>query len=199
MKQAIELGVSGKEVSIDDICEIHRPLLRFTEDRKIAGVVRTKQNWIGSNLQPGRSRLCATASGARAGLLEDLCRFVARDDIPPIVQAAIAHAQFETIHPFADGNGSIGRALIYTVLRRGGEAINYVPPISLVLVATQKYYVGGFGEFSSGDVSEWCDLFVAATDRACQEAERLAAAIDDRQEEWLERLGSYATMPWSVS
>jgi Fic family protein len=59
--------------------------------------------------------------------LEDLCGFVNHDNVAPVAQAAIAHAQFETIHPFADGNGRAGRALIYTVLRRRGEVPNYIP------------------------------------------------------------------------
>jgi Fic family protein len=191
MKQAVALGVSGKEVSIDDIRDIHRTLLRFSTDRKIAGVIRTKQNWIGTNpFSPIGAVYVPPPPEHVHGLLEDLCRFIARDDIAPIVQAAIAHAQFENIHPFADGNGRVGRALFHTVLRRGGESVNYVPPISLVLAATQRSYVAGFGEFSSGDVSGWCDLFAAATERACHEAERMATAIDDRQAEWLARLGS---------
>jgi Fic family protein len=191
MKQAIALGVSGKEVSIDDIRDIHRTLLRYSADRKIAGIVRTQQNWIGTNpFSPIGAAYVPPPPEHVHRLLEDLCRFIARDNIAPIVQAAIAHAQFENIHPFADGNGRVGRALIHMVLRRGGEAVNYVPPISLVLGATQRSYVAGFGEFSSGDVSSWCDLFVAATERACHEAERMAATIDDRQAEWLERLGN---------
>jgi Fic family protein len=191
MEQAVALGVSGREVSIDDICDIHRALLRFSVDRKIAGVIRTKQNWIGtSSFSPIGAAYVPPPSEHVHRLLEDLCRFIARDDIAPIVQAAITHAQFENIHPFADGNGRVGRALIHTVLRRSGEAINYIPPISLVLGSTQRSYVAGFGAFSSGDVSGWCDLFVAATERACHEAERMAATIDDRQAEWLERLGN---------
>ena len=191
MQQAIALGVSGEEISVDDIRDIHRTLLRFSVDREIAGVIRTKQNWIGTNhFHPVGAVYVPPPPEHVQRLLEDLCRFIARDDLAPIAQAAIAHAQFENIHPFADGNGRVGRALIHTVLRRTGEAVNYVPPISLVLAAAQKSYVAGFGEFSSGDVSSWCDLFAAATERAADEAERMALAIDDRQAEWLERLGN---------
>ncbi|HEX6689482.1 MAG TPA: Fic family protein [Solirubrobacterales bacterium] len=191
MRQAVALGVSGKEVSIDDICDIHRTLLRFSVDRKIAGEIRTQQNWIGANpFSPVGAVYVPPPPEHVHRLLDDLCRFIARDDIAPIVQAAIAHAQFENIHPFADGNGRVGRALIHTVLRRGGEALNYVPPISLVLGATQQSYAAGFGEFSGGDVSGWCDLFAAATERATREAERMASKIDNRQVQWLERLGN---------
>lgn len=191
MQRAIALGVSGEEISVDDIRDIHRTLLRFSVDRKIAGVIRTRQNWIGTNhFHPIEAVYVPPPPEHVQRLLEDLCRFIARDDLAPIAQAAIAHAQFENIHPFADGNGRVGRALIHAVLRRTGEAVNYVPPISLVLAAAQKSYVAGFGEFSSGDVSSWCDLFAAATERAADEAERMALTIDDRQAEWLERLGN---------
>ena len=190
MKRAIELGAGGDRISVDDIREIHRVLLRHTADRKIAGVVRERQNWIGTNpYTPLGADYVPPPPECVVPLLEDLCRFLARGDLAPIAQAAIAHAQFENIHPFADGNGRIGRALIHVVLRRGGEAVNFIPPISLVLAATRKSYVAGFGEFSRGDVSSWCDLFAAATNRSAVEAEKMAAQIEDLQSVWLERLG----------
>jgi len=65
--------------------------------------------------------------------LQDLCVFCNNDTLPAVAQAAIAHAQFETIHPFADGNGRVGRALIYMVLRRRALILRTIPPISLVL------------------------------------------------------------------
>lgn len=80
-------------------------------------------------------------------LMEDLVAFMNRGDLPPVVQAAIAHAQFEIIHPFADGNGRVGRALIHVVLRRRGLAPRYVPPVSLVLAADARAYVAGLTAF----------------------------------------------------
>ncbi len=191
MKRAIELGAGEDRISVDDIREIHRILLRYAADRRIAGVIRERQNWIGTNpYTPLGADYVPPPPEYVVPLLEDLCRFLAREDLAPIAQAAVAHAQFENIHPFADGNGRIGRTLIHIVLRRGGEAVNFIPPISLVLAATQKSYVAGFGDFSRGDVSGWCDLFAAATRRSAVEAERMAAQIDDLQFVWLERLGN---------
>lgn len=191
MRRAIELGAEARPIGVPDLLEIHRLLLRFTEDRGIAGVVRTAQNWIGgSDFNPLGAAFVPPPPEHVPSLLEDLCKFAERDDLPPVVQAAIAHAQFETIHPFADGNGRTGRALVYAILRRRGEVRSYIPPISLVLVNTPKAYIGGLTAYREGDVSEWCDSFAAATTRATEEAERLARAIEALEEEWLERAGN---------
>lgn len=75
-------------------------------------------------------------------LLDDLCAFRNHDSLPAIAQAAIAHAQFETIHPFVDGNGRTGRALIHVVLRRRDLVHGGVPPVSLVLATWSRDYIG---------------------------------------------------------
>ncbi|MGC9221577.1 MAG: Fic family protein [Solirubrobacteraceae bacterium] len=64
--------------------------------------------------------------------MDDLERFIARDDLDPLTQAAIAHGQFETIHPFLDGNGPVGRALVYAILRRRGLLGEYIRPIPVL-------------------------------------------------------------------
>lgn len=191
MKRAIEMGANGEALSVEDLCEIHRILLRFTADRRIAGLIRREQNWIGgSDFNPLSAAYVPPPPEEVPGLMEDLCRFTARDDLAPVAQAAIAHAQFENIHPFADGNGRVGRALIYSVLRRRGEADSYIPPVSLVLAAEQRAYIGGFAAYSDGDVSGWCEVFADAAAYAAGEAERLAAEIEQRQALWLERIGN---------
>jgi Fic family protein len=190
MERAIELGGEADPLTVDDIRDIHRTLLRFTEDRDIAGVIRTKQSWIGGNdYHPLGAVYVGPPAEQVPDLLADLCRFIARTDLAAIAQAAIAHAQFENIHPFADGNGRTGRALIYTILRRRGEITNYVPPISLVLASQPKNYVAGLGAYSQGDVGLWCTRFADATARAAAQAERMAQRIDELQSAWLERLG----------
>jgi Fic family protein len=190
MERAIELGTDTKPLRVADIEDIHRTLLRFTVDADIAGVIRKKQNWIGGNdYNPiGASHVPPPPEHVRP-LLKDLCAFVNRDDVAPVAQAAIAHAQFETIHPFADGNGRAGRALIHTVLRRRGEVSNYIPPISLILAAEPKAYIGGLTVYREGEVSLWTTRFAQATARAAQEAERLAGFIEERQSNWLDALG----------
>ncbi|MGH2884943.1 MAG: Fic family protein, partial [Solirubrobacteraceae bacterium] len=190
MKHAIEVGTAGNPLTISDIEDIHRTLLRFTDDADIAGVVRESQNWIGGNdYNPIGAAYVPPPPEFVGPLLDDLCVFATRADLAPIVQAGIVHAQFETIHPFADGNGRVGRALIYAVLRRRGETSNYIPPISLILAAEAKGYVGGLTSYRGGAVSSWIAQFADATARAATEAERLADAIEQLQSKWLDDLG----------
>lgn len=154
-------------------------------------VIRDKQNWIGGNdYNPVGAPYVHPPPERVLDLLQDLCRFVERDDLAAVTQAAIAHAQFENIHPFADGNGRTGRALIYTVLRRRGEVTNFIPPISLVLASQPKSYVGGLGAYSQGKVDIWVERLAAAATRAISEADAIVSAIEEMQARWLHRLGS---------
>ena len=118
---------------------------------------------------------------------------------PPLTQAAITHAQFETIHPFVDGNGRVGRALIHLVLRRRGLGLRVQPPISLVLATWSSAYVAGLtatryvGPPDSAEaldaVARWVDLAAAACLRAVGDAARFEEQVQALQAEWLERAG----------
>lgn len=190
MQRAIELGGGPDPIAVADIEEIHRTLLRFTEDEEIAGVVRDQQNWIGGNdYNPIGADYVPPPPEHVPDLLEDLCAFIARDDMAPVAQAAIAHAQFENVHPFADGNGRTGRTLVYAILRRRNEIESLVPPISLVLGSEPRNYINGLGAYSSGKVARWCTTFADATTDATQAADRLTTAIEALQAVWIERLG----------
>jgi Fic family protein len=92
-------------------------------------------------------------------------------------------------HPFADGNGRVGRAFVYTVLRRRGEIGNYIPPVSLILAREPKSYVGGLTGSRHGAISTWLAQFADATARAAIQAEQLADRIEQRQSAWLDQLG----------
>lgn len=188
LEQAIALGTRAESIAVSDIEDVHRTLLRFTFD-EIAGVLREAQNWIGgSDYHPLDAAFVPPPPEHVRPLLEDLCAFMGRHDIAPVVQAAIAHAQFETIHPFADGNGRVGRALIYTVLRRREESPRYIPPISLVLAGEPRAYIEGLEDYRAGRVSEWCALFASATARAARRAGELSIRIERLQQGWLEQL-----------
>jgi len=106
------------------------------------------------------------------------------EHLPPLIQAAIAHAKFETIHPFDDGNGRTGRALIHIVLRRRGLAPSYVPPISVVLARDRDAYIRGLTQFREGDVVGWIERFAVAAATSAQLAEGYIVQVQDLQERW---------------
>jgi Fic family protein len=132
-------------------------------------------------------------------LLHDLLDYVNGDDHPALVQAAIAHAQFETIHPFADGNGRTGRALIHVILRRRGLAPRFVPPISLVLATWATDCIAGLTAYRhvgapdrpdrSMGAGTWLRTFATASLRSCEDAESYAGRIEALDARWREQLG----------
>ncbi|MSQ37772.1 MAG: Fic family protein [Chloroflexi bacterium] len=201
MEQAIALGAAAPELRSKDLAAIHDTLFRDTPLASIAGKIRTSQNWIGgSDDSPRRAQFIPPPEDRVAGLLDDLCAFVGRDDVPAIAQAAIAHAQFETIHPFADGNGRVGRCLVHAILRRRGVALVCVPPISLVLATDQPAYVRGlttFRSYTPDMIASWVATFAQATRTAAlgatDLADRIAALLARlREKAGLRRSGSAA-------
>ena len=191
MEAAIALTSEPRTFELDDLLEIHLRLLHATRDEHLGGVVRQEQNWVGgSAFSPAGAEYIPPPPEEVPRLLDDLVGFVNRDDLPASMQAAIAHAQFETIHPFIDGNGRVGRCLIHVICRRRGLASSVVPPISLVLATRANEYVGGLGEYRFADVTEWLVFFAVATISASRKARGLAGQVESLYEEWLGRLGN---------
>ncbi len=201
MESAIALADQEREITLSDLLEIHQILMERSPTPELGGVIREEQNWIGgSSYNPCSATFVPPPAEFVRELLEDLTVYVNGDDHPALMQAAIAHAQFETIHPFADGNGRTGRALIHIILRRRGVAPAFVPPISLVLATWVGDYISGLTAFrhlhpaDSPDRSTaahiWLRTFAGATLRACNDAQTYAAQIDDLVEDWRRALGS---------
>ncbi|MBA3235310.1 MAG: Fic family protein [Chloroflexi bacterium] len=190
MQAAIELGGSGSAITSSDIERLHHLLLRNSQHASIAGKLRTEQNWIGgSDHSPRGAEFIPPPEGMVPGLMEDLAEYLDRADVSAVVQAAIAHAQFETIHPFADGNGRVGRALVHVVFRRRGLSNRFTPPISIVLAANGVRYVEGLDAYRQGSPSDWVRFFARVTVDAAQRSEVLAADLAELQSEWLEMAG----------
>lgn len=131
-------------VSVADLLSAHRLLMAEDEDlgdRRWAGMVREDQNWIGGGrFSPRDALFVPPPPDVVPELLEDLEQFLARDDLPVLVQATIAHAQFESIHPFTEGNGRIGRALIGALLRRRAVTTHVAMPVASGLYALREHY-----------------------------------------------------------
>lgn len=190
MEQAVQLGAAVGTITTPDLVELHRVLFAGTEDERLGGRVRDRQNWIGgSSASPRRAEFVPPPEWDVGQLLDDLCAFADRTDLPAVAQAAIAHAQFETIHPFADGNGRIGRALIHVILRRRGVATRFVPPVSLVLAGNARAYVEGLTAYRTGDVPAWTRMFANALRDSAGLAAKLGEALLTLQTAWRERVG----------
>ncbi|MCU1530316.1 MAG: Fic family protein [Frondihabitans sp.] len=147
--------------------------------------LRAEQNWVGG---PGWSPLRADFVPPPAvevrRLVDDLARFVTATEGNPVVRAAIAHAQFETIHPFIDGNGRTGRALIHTVLRRTDSLRNTLIPISTVFAGDTDAYVAGLTAFRQDPprLDDWIVGFAEAAELASANAVRLSDDLADLDE-----------------
>jgi Fic family protein len=200
MESAVDLAVAPGPFGRADLLAVHRTLMERSLLPHIGGQVRSEQNWIGgSSYNPCTAAFVPPPPDRVEGLLDDLLVYVNGDDHSPLVQAALAHAQFETIHPFADGNGRTGRALVHVVLRRRGLAPAFVPPISLILATWSGTYIAGLEAFRhvappesaerSAATAEWLRVFATATHRACIDAERYADRIDAMVAAWREHLG----------
>ncbi|MBI5310904.1 MAG: Fic family protein, partial [Actinobacteria bacterium] len=111
-------------------------------------------------------------------------------DISPTLQAAIAHAQFETIHPFADGNGRVGRCLIHVLYRRSKLAPTFVPPVSLILATHADAYVAGLTAYRDDRPEEWYLEFASTVIKACRAAWQISDRIDELGNKWLEKAGN---------
>ena len=201
---AMLLAVAGAEqaqaVTLDRLLEIHRRLLAGTRLAEHGGHLRSVQNWIGgSGFNPCSAAFVPPPPELVPELLDDLCAFSSDDSLPGVAQAAIAHAQFETIHPFVDGNGRTGRALIHVILRRRGLAPRVLAPVSLVLATwatdyiealTAFRYVGSPTSQAARDgINRWVGLLSAACRRAVEDARAFEKRGRALEADWRGRLG----------
>ncbi|MEU4312581.1 Fic family protein [Nocardia sp. NPDC024068] len=190
---------NGEAITGEVLLEIHRRLLAGTRLSHHGGQLRGVQNWIGgSSFNPCAAEFVPPPPEHVAELMRDLIEFCNRDDLPAVVQAAIAHAQFETIHPFVDGNGRTGRALIHLVLRRRGVVERSVAPVSLILATWSDSYIDGLERFrytgraDSAEALEGLNIWVARFAAACARAAEDAASFEERasglEAQWRTRL-----------
>jgi Fic family protein len=200
MNAAVHEPGPGDPITPGTLLGFHRRLMANSRLPVQAGRLREQQNWIGgSEYNPCSAAFVPPPPELVPGLIEDLCAFCSGDSLPAVAQAALAHAQFETIHPFADGNGRTGRGLIHLVLRRRGLATRVLPPISLILATWAKDYVDGLtatryigpatGDAAQAGLNRWIGTFAGACARAAKDAGSFENRVEQIEASWRAQVG----------
>ena len=166
---------NGLPISVRLLCDAHRLLLDGVRGAgKQPGELRRSQNWIGGT-RPGNAVFVPPPPEHVPVLLADMERFIHdnRTDLPPIIKVALIHAQFETIHPFLDGNGRIGRLLISALLEEWG----LLPEPLMYLSGYLKHHQGEYYRRlltirTEGDWESWVSFFLEGVATAAGDAEK---------------------------
>ena len=171
---------SGLPISVRLLCDAHRLLLDGARGAgKQPGELRRSQNWIGGT-RPGNAVFVPPPPNSVAPLLADLERFIHQQTptLAPLVRVALVHAQFETIHPFLDGNGRIGRLLIAALLEHWGLLPEPLLYLSGYLKQHQAAYYRHLSAVRThGDWEAWVDFFLEGLETAAADAERGIVAV----------------------
>ncbi|MDO7882578.1 Fic family protein [Protaetiibacter sp. WY-16] len=176
MEAALRLADDLDEAAI---LQMHAELLADEPDW--AGRYRDSLVWVGGSKYGPRSASHVGPSHEEIpSLIGDLVTFLRRTDLPPLVQAAVAHAQLETIHPFADGNGRTGRALVHAVLRHSGIVARATAPVSAGLLRDTESYFDALTQYRAGDAGPIIETFAAASRFAARSGLQL---VDDLHEQ----------------
>lgn len=196
MTAAIELA---DRLDATAIREMHDALLRPSAP-SIAGVWRDDQVWIGGgDLSPHEALFVPPHHTRVPAAIDDLVRFIARPDIPVLAHAAIAHAQFETIHPFADGNGRVGRAMIHAHLRHARLTRHVTVPVSAGLLSDVDAYFAALESYRTGDPVPIVERVTEAAFAAVTNGQQLVADLRVLRSSWDDRLAvRRGAMAWRV-
>lgn len=172
----------------DTILHMHQALMEH-DDPEQAGHWRTEQVWIGgADHSPAGADFVPPHHERVPGAIDDLIGFIMREDIPPLAHAAIAHAQFETIHPFTDGNGRTGRALVQAMMHSSGLTRNVTMPLSAGLLSDVDNYYAALDAYRQGHPEALVDQFVRASSRAVDNGRRLVQEVREIRTGWDERI-----------
>jgi len=183
LQAAIDLS---EDLTVENIAVMHHALLH-SSDQSIAGEYRDGQVWIRGN-SPHTAEFVPPHQNRVLPAMDDLVSFMQRHDIPALTQAAIAHAQFETIHPFADGNGRTGRAIVSALLRAKGVTENVTVPVSSGLLTDTRLYFDALGSYREGNTQPIVERFAESAVRAVDNGRQLVADIESAKESYQERL-----------
>jgi Fic family protein len=181
IRHGLDRLAGGFPLSLRLIRELHGKLLASgRSNSKQPGEFRTSQNWIGGT-RPGNAIFVPPPPDRLAACLDNFERFLQdRETYPTLVRAALAHVQFETIHPFLDGNGRVGRLLITLILCEAGELGQPVLYLSLYLKRhRQRYYELLQSVREQGDWESWLDFFLEGVAETSEQGHATAQRLVD--------------------
>jgi Fic family protein len=181
MEAAIALA---DDLDTDAVLAMHRALLEESAP-DIVGHWREEQVWIGGgSVSPHNATFMPPHQDRVPALMDDVMAFARRGDLPVMAQLAIAHAQFETIHPFPDGNGRTGRALVQAMLRAGGVTRNVTVPVSAGLLGDTEGYFRALTAYRDGDVRPIVEAMSEASFAAIRNGRILEKDITEIAARW---------------
>jgi len=187
MHAAIDLA---ERLDAQAIIAMQRALLGASAP-ELTGSWRREQVWIGGGaVSPHRADFVPPHHGRVDEAMADLVRFIGRPDLPVLVHVALAHGQFETIHPFPDGNGRTGRALVHGMLRAAGVARNVSIPVSAGLLSAVDEYFAALTAYRAGDIEPIVRKFVDAAFAAVDNGRRLVSRLGEIRAAWDVRITS---------
>ncbi len=168
------------------ILSMHHALIGDEHPHIPGGQWRQDAVWIGG-ASPLVAEFVPPVYERVAPAIADLERFLLREDIPVLLHAAVAHAQFETIHPFPDGNGRTGRALLHAMLRGKGLTRSVTVPISSGLLVAPETYFAALTAYRAGDIEPICRTLAAAAFRAVDNGRELVKNLRQIRQGWAEQ------------
>ncbi len=176
-----------RDLTLEDLCGWHRTLMTGSPlPQRYVGVLRDEQGWIGGT-DPTNAALVTPPPDALDDLVDDVVAYVNRTDLDPVAQAAIAHAQFEVVHPFADGNGRLGRVLVSWILARRLSLL-VPPPVSVAIAADVGGYLAGLALYRYSDHNAWVRWFAGAVRSGGTAQRRLATEVAALVERWARQM-----------
>jgi Fic family protein len=191
LEELIDSVAGGGDLTVAAVLRSHHALMQDDPgEAAYAGRFRDMQNWIGgSDYSPRNALYVPPPPDTVEDYMADLVAFTNRADLSAMVQAAIAHAQFESVHPLTDGNGRIGRALVNTVLRRRGVTTTVVVPLASALVARREAYFDVLTRYRGGEPEPIIAAFARASTLAAQESRVTAARMAEFPQAWRDAVG----------
>jgi len=174
------------------IIEIQRLLLEDSEPY-LTGGFRDEQVWVGGDaFSPRGAAYVAPHHERVVGAVDDLVRFANRQDLGGLAHLAVAHAQFETIHPFPNGNGRTGRVVIQRMLRNAGLTRRAILPLSAGLLADTERYFESLDTYRTGEIEPIVSTFVDAAFSSLDNVSRLVSDLADIRDAWNETVSARA-------